>query len=192
MASMAADLPVGRRARPLGLLLAYAVPAAAAWALVGLLGNLAPVRLAALGLTVAYGVYYGLIEVAGRPGLPAPGRSWQVPSRWVDNVPRWRRILTWGALLGPGFATRNPYAGFGLLVLAVCSVGNIRLGVALAAALGLLHGLARGLALLRDTRHVAVTDYLESVARSMRWRALDGLTLLAAAGAASMTLLVHG
>jgi hypothetical protein len=192
VASMAADLPVGRKARPLGPLVAYAAPAAAAWALVGLLGNLAPVRLAALGLTVAYGAYYGLIEVAGRPGLPTPGRFWQVPSQWVDNVPRWRRILTWGALLGPGFATRNPYAGFGLLVLVVCSVGNIRLGVALAAALGLLHGLARALALLRDTRRVAVTDYLDLVARSMRWRTIDGLTLLAVAGAATITIVIHG
>lgn len=189
---MAADLPVGRKTRLLGLLAAYAAPAVAVWALVGLVANLAPIRPAALGLTVAYGIYYGLIETAGRPGLPAPGRTWQVPSQWVDNTPRWRRIVIWGALLGPGFATRNPYAGFGLLVLVVCSAGNIRLGVALATALGLLHSLARAAALLRDTRHVAATNYLDLVARSMRWRTIDGLTLLASAGAATMAIVFHG
>ena len=187
---MAADLPVGRRARPL-LLAAYATPAAVAWALVGVLANVAPIRVAALGLTAAYGACYGLIEVAGHPGLPAPGRSWQVPSKWVDNTPRWRRILIWGSLLGPGFATRNPYAGFGLLVLVVCTVGNIQLGVALAVALGLLHSLARAFALLRDIRQ-PVTDYLDLVARSMRWRTIDGLILLAAAGAATTTIIFHG
>jgi hypothetical protein len=189
---MAADFPVGRKTSPLGLLAAYAVPAVAAWALVGLLANLAPIRPAALGLTVAYGIYYGLIETADRPGLPAPGRTWQVPAQWVDNTPRWRRILIWGALLGSGFATRNPYAGFGLLVLVVCSADNIRLGIALAMTLGLLHSLARAAALLRDTRHVTATDYLDLVARSMRWRTIDGLTLLAAAGAGTITIVFHG
>ena len=188
---MAADLPVGRVAGPLGLLAAYAAPAVAAWAVVGLLAGVAPVRLPALGLAVAYGIYYGLIETAGRTGLPPPGRSWQVPSRWVDNAPRWRRILTWGALLGPGFATRNPYAGFGLLVLVVCAAGNLPLGVALAAALGLLHGTARAVALLRDTRLQAAAGYLETLARSMRWRTLDGLALLAIAGAAAMAVILR-
>jgi hypothetical protein len=189
---MAADLPVGRIARQLGLLSAYAVPAVAVWALAGLLANLAPIKLAALGLTIAYGLYYGLTETAGRTGLPPPGRAWQVPSQWVHDVPRWRKILTWGALLGPGFATRNPYAGFGLLLLVVCSMGSIPTGVALAATLGLLHALARAAALLRDARQTGATDYLDRVMRSMRWRTLDGLALLTIAGGATMTVVLHG
>jgi hypothetical protein len=189
---MAADLPVGRIAGPLGLLLAYAAPAAAVWALIGLLASAAPIKFAALGLTAAYGIYYGLIETSGRTGLRPPGRHWQVPSRWVDNVPRWRRIITWGALLGPGFATRNPYAGFAMLLLVVCSVGGIRSGVALAAALGLLHSLARATALLRDARRGAANDYLDLIARSMRWRTIDGLALLTVAGTATVTIVLHG
>ena len=189
---MAADLSVGRKTRPLGLLAAYAAPAVAVWALAGLLANLAPIQPAALGLTVAYGIYYGLIETSGRPGLPAPGRTWQVPSQWVDNTPRWQRILIWGALLGPGFATRNPYAGFGLLLLIVCSAGSLRLGVALAVTLGLLHSLARAAALLRDVHQPPGTDYLDLLARSMRWRALDGLALLTIAGAATTIIVFHG
>jgi hypothetical protein len=176
----------------LGLLAAYAMPAAAAWSLLGLLANVAPVRPAALALTVGYGTYYGLIETSGRTGLPPPGRSWQVPARWVDNVPRWRRILIWGSLLGPGFATRNPYAGFGLLLLIVCSAGSLRLGVALAVTLGLLHSLARAATLLRDVHQPPGTDYLDLLARSMRWRALDGLALLTIAGAATTTIIFHG
>ena len=176
----------------MGLLAAYAAPAAAAWALLGLLANLAPVRPAALALTVGYGIYYGLIETSGRTGLPPPGRSWQVPARWVDNVPRWRRILIWGSLLGPGFATRNPYAGFGLLLLIVCSVGSIRLGVALAVTFGLLHSLARAAALMRDVHQPPGADYLDLLARSMRWRTLDGLALLTIAGAATTTIVFHG
>jgi hypothetical protein len=176
----------------LGLLAAYAVPAAAAWSLLGLLANLAPVRPAALALTVGYGMYYGLIETSGRTGLPPPGRAWQVPARWVDNVPPWRRILIWGSLLGPGFATRNPYAGFGLLLLIVCSTGSLRLGVALAVTLGLLHSLARAATLLRDVHQPPGTDYLDLLARSMRWRALDGLALLTIAGAAATTIIFHG
>ena len=176
----------------MGLLAAYAAPAAAAWALLGLLANVVPVRPAALAMTVGYGIYYGLIETSGRTGLPPPGRSWQVPARWVDNVPRWRRILIWGSLLGPGFATRNPYAGFGLLLLIVCSAGSIWLGVALAVTLGLLHSLARAAALLRDVRQPPGTDYLDLLARSMRWRALDGLALLTIAGAATTTIVFHG
>ena len=176
----------------MGLLAAYAAPAAAAWALLGLLANVVPVRPAALALTVGYGIYYGLIETSGRTGLPPPGRSWQVPARWVDNVPRWRRVIIWGSLLGPGFATRNPYAGFGLLLLIVCSAGSIRLGVALAVTFGLLHSLARAAALLRDVRQPPGTDYLDLLARSMRWRALDGLALLTIAGAATTIIVFHG
>ena len=176
----------------MGLLAAYAAPAAAAWALLGLLANVVPVRPAALAMTVGYGIYYGLIETSGRTGLPPPGRSWQVPARWVDNVPRWRRVIIWGSLLGPGFATRNPYAGFGLLLLIVCSVGSIWLGVALAVTLGLLHSLARAAALLRDVHQPPGTDYLDLLARSMRWRALDGLALLTIAGAATTTIVFHG
>jgi hypothetical protein len=164
------------------------VPAIVVWTLLGLLLNLVSLSGFALPLIAAYGAYYGLTEATGRPGLPPPGRAWQVPARWVDNAPKWRRTLLWGSLLGPGFVTRNPYAGFGLLTLAVASVGDLRAGIALAAAVGLLHSTGRALALLRDVRDIASADYLQAVMRSLRWRALDGLGLLAAAGIAVMTI----
>jgi hypothetical protein len=58
--------------------------------------------------------------------------------------------------------------------------------------IGLLHGLARATALLRDVHRPPDTDYLDRLARSMRLRALDGLALLTIAGAATATIVFHG
>jgi len=91
-----------------------------------------------------------------------------------------------GSLLGPGFATRNPYAGFWLLPLAVATVGNIGYEVLLAAAIGAAHDTGRALWLLRDVKDVDVDSYLQSTLRSMYWRMADGFILLAAAGAGAM------
>jgi hypothetical protein len=173
------------------VLAAYAVPAAAVWTPAGLLAGLVPAGHAVLAVIAGYAAYYGLIETTGRAGLPPPGRSWQVPSRWVDRAPGWRRILIWGSVLGPGFATRNPYAGFGLLPLVVAAAGSPLLGVALAALLGFLHGAGRAAALLRDARHAADADYLLSVMAAIRWRTLDGFALLLVAGAAAATMIVR-
>jgi hypothetical protein len=168
------------------------VPAVALWTLLGLLLNLAPVRLPALVLLAGYAMYYGLIETAARPWPPAPGRTWQVPGAWVNGAPPWRRILIWGSLLGPGFATRNPYAGFGMLLLAVASAGGLPAGIALAAAVGFVHATGRALGLLRDMRGVATADYLQAVLNSMRWRTIDGAALLAMAGLAFTALALRG
>ena len=187
-ASLAADLPVGRITARLALAAACVVPAVTVWTLAGLLAGVLPAGPAVLALIAGYAGYYGLTETTGRPGLPPPGRSWQVPARWVDRAPRWRRILLWGSLLGPGFATRNPYAGFGLLPLAVLAAGGPRAEVALAASLGLLHAAGRVAALLRDARRAADAGPLLAVMRSIRWRTRDGLALLLVAGAAAGTL----
>lgn len=168
------------------------MPAVALWTLLGLLLNLAPARLPALVLLAGYATYYGLIETAARPWPPAPGRTWQVPAAWVDRVPPWRRILVWGSLLGPGFATRNPYAGFAMLPLAAASAGGLSGGIALAAAIGLVHATGRALGLLRDMRGIASADYLQVVLNSMRWRMIDGAALLVMAGLAVTALALRG
>lgn len=160
------------------------MPAVLAWGSLGLLVNLVPLHQAALIVVIVYGTCYGLLEATGRPGLPAPSRTWQVPAAWVDHVPRWRRTAVWGALLGPGLFTRNPYAGFWLLPLIAASVGSIRVGVAFAAIAGVLHSTGRALALLRDVRQIESANYLQSVFKTLRWRKFDGLALLAAVGIA--------
>ncbi len=153
----------------------------------GLLVNLLPLSTIALILMAGYGLFYGVLQADGMARPAPPGSRWQVPSEWVRGVSRRRRFVVWGSLLGPGFATRNPYAGFWLLTLAVAAVGNIGYGVLLAAAIGAAHSTGRALGLLRDVPDADVTSYLQSALRSMYWRTADGFALLAAAGAAAMT-----
>jgi hypothetical protein len=166
---------------------AYALPAVAAWMLLGLVLGALPLSTAALVLIAAYGACYGLAEAAGRPGVPAPGSRWQVPQSMVAGVSGRRLVLVWGSILGPGFATRNPYAGFAVLPLGVAASGGIAAGVALAAAIGAVHGTGRAFALLRDAwdlRSGAPADHLGLVLKSMQWRTFDGFALLLLSGVA--------
>jgi len=175
------------------VLAAYTLPAIAAWTLLGAgllaLTTVLPLAKVLLVLAAVYGCCYGVAEIAGIGRLTIPGRRWQVPqSMLIDASPR-RRVLVWGAVLGPGFATRNPYAGFGLLPIAVAAMTAFEpgAGVALAAVIGLVHGGARAAALLRDiapVRQAAAPDaagQLELLLRTVYWRRLDGAMLLAVA-----------
>lgn len=163
---------------------AYTVPAVAVWAVLGLGLGALPLAGPARTLTAIYAGCYGLQEVTGRRGLPTPGSRWQVPQTMVLGVSGRRRILVWGSVLGPGFLTRNPYAGFGLLPIVVATAGGVRAAATLAAVIGLAHGTGRALALLRDARPGAAADPLRLVLTSMYWRAFDGFVLLVVAGAA--------
>lgn len=153
----------------------------------GLLLNLLPLSAIALVLMAGYGAFYGALEAGGMTRPAPPGSRWQVPSDWVRGVSRRRRSVVWGSLLGPGFATRNPYAGFWFLPLAVAAVNSVGYGVLLAAAIGAAHSTGRALGLLRDVKDADVNSYLQSTLRSMYWRMVDGFALLAVAGAAAMT-----
>jgi hypothetical protein len=164
------------------------IPAIIAWVALGVLVSLLPLHTIALLLIAGYGAFYGVLEVSGRARPAPPGSGWQVPSEWVRGVSRWRRSFVWGSLLGPGFATRNPYAGFWLLPLAIAAVGSIGYGALLAAAVGAAHSTGRALGLLRDVRDIDVHDYLRSALRSMYWRVADGFALLAVAAVSSLTL----
>ncbi len=191
----------------LGVIAAYALPAVAAWTALGLV--LTTVRLTgfALAAVVIYGGCYGVTEVSRWRGLPPPGRGWQVPQTMLIDAPVRRRVLVWGGLLGPGFATRNPYAGFGLLPLAVAAMPGTAAGVAAGAAVGLAHGTARAVAVIRDVRDLrlepaspvlattggggvagpppgALPTHLDVLLQTVRWRRIDGGVLLAAAATA--------
>jgi hypothetical protein len=165
------------------VLAAYVVPAAVIWTAAGLLLTALPIATVALLAVAAYGLLYGLAEVSGASRLAVPGRAWQVPQDMMIGAGGRRRLLVWGLILGPGFLTRNPYAGFGALPLLVASAGGIRAGIALAAVVGTAHGAGRALALLRDAASPA-TDPFGMLLSSLRWRRLDGLLLLMAAAAA--------
>jgi hypothetical protein len=176
-------------ARRVSLLASYIVPAAVAWALLGLLLHLLPLRSTALVLIAVYGVSYGLLESTGRARPSPPGSGWQVPSAWVRGVSARRRMWVWGALLGPGLATRNPYAGFGLLVLATAAVGSLRASLLVAVAIGVAHAFGRAAGLLRDVAMIGTGNYMQAVVASMYWRVFDGYALLVIGGLAVVTCL---
>lgn len=168
------------------MIAAYALPATLIWAVLGVVLGTLPLAPAALVVAALYAAGYGLSEATGRPAPRAPGTRWQVPQTMVTGVSRRRRLLIWGSILGPGFATRNPYAGFFLLPILVAAAGRAPAAAALAAAIGLAHGTGRALALLRDARPgAAAADPMRLVLTSMHWRRLDGITLLVIAAAAA-------
>lgn len=154
------------------------MPGAAVWAGVGLVLNALPLATAALLALLPYCTYYGMVESIGVPGFPPPSSRWQVPQSFVAGKSVTRRILVWGALLGPGFVTRNPFAGFAALGLAVAGLGSVPLGLSVAGAIGIAHATGRALAVFRDVRISTHADYLHAVLRSMRWRRIDGVALL--------------
>jgi hypothetical protein len=173
------------------VLAAYVVPAAAVWAAIGLVLSAAAaaahaVALAALLAAAAYGCAYGVAEVSGSPWPAAPGRRWQVPQDLVIGASGTRRVLVWGAILGPGFMTRNPYAGFGILPVLVAVSGRLPAGILIAGLVGAAHATGRAVALLRDSS-VPQPEPFALLLRSLRWRVLDGLVLLTVAGAAIAT-----
>jgi len=188
-ASLAAGLPVGRLSVRCLVVAAYAVPAVLAWALAGGLLGLLPLAPVCLGLAILYGLYYGITEVRGMRGLPAPGRRWQVPQTMMIDASPSRRVVVWGSVLGPGFLTRNPYAGFGMLplVVAITGLAGPWAAVALGACAGLAHGGARAVALLGDLRVTAPavagvpsapSAQLDLLLKAVYARRLDGAVLL--------------
>jgi hypothetical protein len=179
------------------VLAAYTLPAAAVWAVLGLTLTALPIGTAALLAAVLYGGLYGAAESLGLSRPRAPGRSWQVPQDFMIGASSRRRALVWGSILGPGFLTRNPYAGFGILPLLVAGAGaglaagtgtgRLTSGLFVAAMVGIAHGAGRALALLRDVSRPQ-DDPFALLLRSLRWRALDGLALLVIAGVATVTV----
>jgi hypothetical protein len=194
---------------------AYTVPSVLVWMLIGVVLTSLPLAVFGLAGVIGYGCYYGLIELTGARGLLAPGRRWQVPQTMLINASPRRRVLVWGAILGPGLVTRNPYAGFGLLPFALAAMrpagpgrtGLVLAGLALGAAIGVAHGGARAIALLRDVRELrgetsvagvplaaaatGATDQLELLLKTIYWRRLDGVALLAVAAIAIAALSVR-
>ncbi len=150
-----------------------------------------PIASGALVVAAIYGLGYGVVEASGRARPRAPGSDWQVPQRMLIGASSRRRVLIWGIALGPGFATRNPYAGFGMTVVLVGCAGRPEPALAVAAAAGVAHGSGRALALLRDAgprgARSRTAEPFQLLLTSMRWRMFDGFALLAVAGAAVVT-----
>jgi hypothetical protein len=172
------------------VLAAYVVPGAAAWAAVGLALGVAAVAIpwlstAAVVATAVYGCLYGAVEVRGLPWPAAPGRRWQVPQDLLIGASPRRRVLVWGSILGPGFLTRNPYAGFAILPVLVAAAGGVQAAIVVGALVGVAHAAGRGAALLRDSSRPQDEPFVLLLSM-LRWRTVDGLALLAVAGSAAV------
>lgn len=164
------------------LFVLMATPGAAAWALLGWLLSLSSVGVRwRLWPLLAYAVVFGMAEVLEVP-LRVPGRRWQVPSTWIQRG-RWSQAATWGALLGPGLLTINPFASMWLLPLTLYSLGRPILGAGVGAAAGAVHGLARARGVETNAKRLAKLDLSDLLVKGPRVRRqLDGAILLCSAG----------
>lgn len=164
-------------------LVAYAAAGAAVWATLGLgLG-----ALGANGVVIAaallYALWHGALETLRLPVHP-PGSRWQVPATWVRHRAPLARIGVWGAILGPGVVTRNPFASMWMIPLLLALADTPARGAAAGAVAGAAHGLARAAGVIRNTKLEGPEPHLAGlVLAQMRWRLADGIVLLIVAGA---------
>lgn len=164
------------------VVLAFSVPGAVTWAALGAAVAGVARAEAALTIAAAYGLLYGAVETLSLP-VWVPGSTWQVPSHWVRGRSPSTAIPTWGAILGPGLWTRNPYAGMWMVALALAASGGAAVGALTGAAAGAAHGAVRAAGVVAESnRGDANTVPERLITRQYRWRYLDGALLLFAAG----------
>ncbi len=126
----------------------------------------APLAIAAVTTAIAYALAdFGFIR------LPKAGRHWQVPRRWLSELPTTKAFLFFGILLGIGFLTAAPYASFTSLLALEVGTGSPVAG----AVCGAAYGLGRGFAVLLGRRQAAHVDSFTTlipqvVGRMTRWR----------------------
>jgi hypothetical protein len=94
------------------------------------------------------------------------------------------RTLVWGATLGPGLMTRNPYAGIWLMPLLIAVTAGPLAGALTGATVGAAHGLGRAFATIEAVRVRSRGPRMptEFVLHQLRWRLADGLALSFIAG----------
>ncbi len=152
------------------------------WPLGGILGVVSLVAW-------VYAFAFGIAESFGLP-LRAPSLAWQVPAQWIKGRSPMVQTATWGALLGPGLVTRNPYAGMWLVLLLIALNHSLFTVLVLGMAVGIAHGGARALGVLSNRRHLDTNcTHLLILGAQMYWRFIDGLALLLAAGALAAYIL---
>jgi hypothetical protein len=128
-----------------------------------------------------YAVVFGTCEVLRIP-FRQLGLTWQVPAQWLRGRSATIRTLIWGACLGPGFVTRNPYAGMWVLPLLVALAPNWMAAMLLGIAIGLAHGSSRAVGILRNLSRLEEVCAPVMILKQMRWRFFDGSVLLLLAG----------
>ncbi|MDQ3915674.1 MAG: hypothetical protein M3323_10160 [Actinomycetota bacterium] len=136
----------------------------------------------AFTVAAVYALLYGAIETLSLP-VPVPGSHWQVPSHWVRGRAPRRAIAIWGAILGPGLWTRNPYAGIWMVALVLAASAGPAAGALAGAAAGGAHGAVRAAGVVAELNRGDAGGVPERlIARQYRWRYVDGALLLFAGG----------
>lgn len=156
----------------------FTIPAALAWAIVAfMLSWIASPdvsKVAAVGLAVMYGATQLLML-----GVPVPTLPFGTPSSWLRGRGPRAQIAIWGTTLGPGFATRNPYASMWVAVSALCMIEPASHASLVGAVAGGSHGLARSAGIALNIRRQATP--FEVMAARIHWRFVDGAALLGVA-----------
>jgi hypothetical protein len=166
----------------LAVVAAHVIPAIAVWTIVGSVLTRMPQPVAVV-MAVAYALVHGAAETFDLRLRP-PGIEWQVPSTWLRGRGNGARILIWGAILGPGIATRNPYAGMWFVPILLATVDQPSTGALAGALVGLIHGTARAFGVLANQRDQDSPELpWRMMISQMRFRRVDGAALLAAAAA---------
>jgi hypothetical protein len=165
----------GRVGRGAVSLVTYGIAGAAVWAALGAtLGAVHAPALARMWGGV-YALCFGTIEALALP-FRAPSSTWQVPASWVAGRGWVGRQLVWGATLGPGLLTRNPFAGIWLAAVLLVGAPGPVTGALIGALAGGLHGVCRATGVLAGSR--TRTDPIGLALHQFRWRRIDGLLLL--------------
>jgi hypothetical protein len=172
-----------------GYIAAYALPAAIVWGAIAIIVH--PLTRVSMLMLLAGGIYalvFGSLEVLAIP-FRQLSSTWQVPAQWLQGRSALAQSLIWGVALGPGLATRNPYAGMWLLPVLLMVNSNLWIDMGIGVLIGLTHGGARALEVLKMRRNVPACGLEFTLLTQWRWRVADGLLLLVGAGCFAAFLL---
>ena len=171
--------------------MAYIVPAVVIWGVLAILVH--PLtHLTQIMLLVAwmYALVLGLLEALAIPFRPL-SLNWQVPAQWLQGRSAFVQTLIWGAALGPGFVTRNPYAGIWLLPVLLTLNQHFFTNLGIGIVIGTAHGCTMAIGVLLTRQNLDTCG--SGILMQWRWRVADGLILLFGAGsftAAVLTILL--
>jgi hypothetical protein len=195
MVSTAFSSGRGETLKKIGYVSAYVLPGAVIWGILSIgfwgIGN---IPFFSLGMACLYAYWFGVRETYAVPCL-VPSLAWQVPARWLKGRPVAKQILIWGFFLGPGFLTRNPYAGIWALPFLIALQRQLLSAIVIGVAIGILHGGLRAISILHMSQKQDLSSCTLHYAMGIQWhwQFMDGLYLLLTAGmlTAYMIMVIH-
>jgi hypothetical protein len=103
--------------------------------------------------------------------------------RRAARTPLRTQVAVWGLALGPGLFTHNHYAGIWLIPMMLALNGDAKQGAVVGALVGLGHGLSHAVGILRLIPNLEEWERPATIMLArFRWKLIDGLALVLAAG----------